>query len=211
MIVFILLCGAIFGLITVVLTTTASLQANQIRRDQVSALNSFLKRNVESLPASGVLVSYRRGTGDGLTNTGVITGQGSNLMAIDAKIQVNGYYTLRVTRFGQSPQAENYSFAGATGTAGVQANPLIAFENIVQNNSESLQWTPLIHDVSQVGWRFQGANTTRWNEQWFEGNQKPNVAEFTIQLVGDLQPAVMDFWIPNLTPPPLFIAMPTTP
>ncbi|MCE0484276.1 MAG: hypothetical protein LV479_08570 [Methylacidiphilales bacterium] len=201
--IFVLLCGAVFGLITTVLTTTASLQTNQNRADQISALNAFLTKHLSSLPAGAVLVSYRRGDGDGLNNTGIIVGAGKNLLAIDAKLQANSYYTLRVVRFGSSDKDIQILSS--------QVNPLVAFQNEVQSSSESLNWTPLIHDVVHVDWKFQAANTTKWDDQWFLTQQKPNLVEISIQISGDLQPSVMDFWVPNLTSLPIFIATPSTP
>jgi len=97
--IFILLAAAVFGIMTGVLQGASSLQDNQNRRDQIAALNAFLKKKLGEMPAGSALISYRRGDGEGLAQNGIILGQESLAVAIDAKVQANGYYTLRYATF----------------------------------------------------------------------------------------------------------------
>ncbi len=74
--IFILLATAVFGLMTGVLESTSTLQDNQNHHDQIVALNAYLKNKLTSMPAVGTLVSYQRGTGDGLLQNGIVYGFG---------------------------------------------------------------------------------------------------------------------------------------
>jgi len=186
--IFVMLSAAVFEIITGVLQSASALQDNQNRRDQLVALHDYLNRQWRGLPAKGVLISYRRGDGDGLKQNGVIFGEGQQLTALDAVLQANGYYTLRLTAFDPSA-APN-----------VVASPVLIFEAALTRADPGLVWTPLIHDVRHVEWKFQILNMTEWEEMWSDQNSKPNLVEFTMEQAGDLRPATMDFWIPRIDP-----------
>jgi len=197
--IFILLAGAVFGIMTGVLQSTSTLQDNSNRRDQIEALNTFLKNKLSGMPAAGTLNSYQRGDGEGLTQNGVIFGTSNMATAIDAKVQPNGYYALRLTTF--------------TTEAG-QGQPQDARQVLQQSVSAddpTLVWTLLIGDVKTLDWKFQDLNVTDWVDLW-SGSSKPNLVEFTMQTAGDLQPTTMDFWIPKIDAISLSIAaQPKTP
>ncbi len=185
--VFVLLAGAVFGLMTGVLQSTSTLQDNQNRRDQIEALNAFLKNQLGAIPATSTLVSYQRGDGEGLLQNGILYGNSSQATAIDTKIQSNGYYTLRLTTLN---------------TSTVQGQPQDArqvLQQAVTTDDPTLTWTPLIADVKTTDWKFEQFNITPWVEQW-STSAKPNMIEFSMQTAGDLQPTTMDFWIPKLAP-----------
>jgi prepilin-type N-terminal cleavage/methylation domain-containing protein len=55
--IFILLAAAVFGLLSGVLQSTATLQDNQNSKDQSAALNAFLKKRLGEMPVSSSLVS----------------------------------------------------------------------------------------------------------------------------------------------------------
>jgi prepilin-type N-terminal cleavage/methylation domain-containing protein len=186
--VFILLSGMIFGIVTGVLRSAGSLQDNQNRGDQIGALQAYLKKQFIELPSQSILVSYRRGDGDGLTQNGIILGTDSFRTAIDAKLQANGLYTLRVSNF-----ASGGDMAKDT-----------AFNNDVSNDDSALTWTPLIQDVSSISWKFQDTNVIKWVDEWNGLSSRPALIEFTIKLAGDVRPTVMDFWLPHLVAPPTF-------
>jgi len=193
--IFILLAAAVFGIMTGVLQSTSSLQDNQNRRDQIEALSAFLGNKLREMPAAGTLTSYQRGDGEGLTQNGIIFGTANLATAIDAKIQPNGYYTLRLTTF--------------TTEAG-QSQPQDArqvLQQAVTTDDPTLVWTLLIGDIKTLDWKFQDLNVTDWVEQW-NAATKPNLIEYSMQTAGDLQSTTMDFWIPKIETVTLSIAAP---
>ena len=145
-------------------------------------------------------MTYTRGDGEGLTNNGVIVGHDTELTAIDAKVQPNGYYMLRVAHAQFTPQ-----------DLAAQGSPLFAFQTSLQNDDQTIAWTPLMHDVSLIYWRFQGYAATEWEGQWIQARHRPALVELTMQPVGDLQPATMEFWLPNVTAPPSTLNLPGGP
>jgi prepilin-type N-terminal cleavage/methylation domain-containing protein len=184
--IFILLAGAVFGILTGVLQSTSTLQDNQNHKDQTAALNGFLKRKLVEMPVSSTLVSYQRGDGEGLVQNGVIFGTGNLATAIDAKVQANGYYTLRVT---------------TCATGAVQGQPTQDARQVLQQavttDDPTLAWTPLITDVKTLDWKFLDFNQTLWVDLWSSA-AKPNLVEFSLQPAGELQPVTMDFWLPKI-------------
>lgn len=181
--VFVLLSAAIFGIITGVLQSASSLQENQNRTDQTVALQAFLKKKLSGLPGQATLFSYRRGDGEGLDQNGIIFGSGSLLTAIDAKIQPNGLYLLRLTTFSADAK---------------DGDPITLFTQLVTGNDGALPWVSLIHDVQRVDWKFLATNSTQWVDLWSNAASKPNLIELSIQSAGDLRPTVMDFWVPPI-------------
>ena len=176
--VFILLAASVFGIITGVLQSASTLQENQNHRDQIAALNAYLKQKLQGLPAREVLLSYRRGDGEGLAQNGIILSDNGNGTAIDAKVQANGYYTLRIATYSAE----------------------VAQRTDVIKDDSNLTWTPLIQDVKTISWKFQDINTPQWLDQWSNPNIKPNLVELSILLAGDIQATTMDFWIPTIIP-----------
>jgi len=197
--VFILLAAAVFGIILGVLKGTASLHDNQYQRDQIAALNDYIKKKMESIPATGMLISYQRGTGDGLAQNGVVISGGEGITIIDAMLQANGLYTLRS---GYLP-LEGLQVPG-------KPAPLPSLIPQIMNamDHESFSWMPLIKDVKTLHWKFEDFNTGLWADKWDNGNNKPNMIEFSMQFAGDSSPTIMDFWLPPLTP--VTLALPQT-
>jgi hypothetical protein len=183
--IFILLAAAVFGIMTGVLQSTATLQDNQNRRDQIEALNAFMKNKLSEMPARSTLVSYQRGDGEGLTQNGIIFGNNNSATAIDGKAQPNGYYALRLT-----------TFTTEAGTDQPQDARQV-LQQAVTTDDPTLVWSLLIGDLKTLDWKFQDLNVTDWVELWNSSN-KPNLVEFSMQTAGDLQPATMDFWLPKI-------------
>jgi prepilin-type N-terminal cleavage/methylation domain-containing protein len=188
MAIFILLSAAVFGIISCVLQTASTLQENQNRRDQLEALNAYLNNQLRAMPAGSVLISYRRGDGEGLVQNGIIWGQDKLLTALDAKLQSNGLYTLQLTAFDPRMLPK------------FSPSPLLFFESLITQNDPGIIWTPLIHDIRSIGWKFQILNMTDWLDVWSDPGNKANLVEFTIEQAGDLQPSVIDFWLPHIEP-----------
>jgi prepilin-type N-terminal cleavage/methylation domain-containing protein len=184
--VFIMLAAAVFGLMSGVLESTSTLEDNQNRNDQVSALNAFLKNKLMQLPARSTLFSYMRGTGDGLNQNGIIFGNANQATVIDAKVQPNGYYTLRITTFATSADPSQPQDARQV------------LQTAVTADDPTLSWATLMTDLKTLDWKFQDLNVTNWVELWNNGSN-PNLIEFTFQPAGDLQPTTMDFWLPQIT------------
>jgi prepilin-type N-terminal cleavage/methylation domain-containing protein len=185
--IFILLAAAVFGIMTGVLQSTSTLQDNQNRRDDVEAFSAFLKKKLSELPSSGTVGSYLRGEGEGLIQNGIIMGTTNVATAIDAKVQPNGYYSLRLATF--------------TTMAG-QDQPQDArqvLQTAVTTDDPTLIWTPLMTDVKTLDWKFLDFNTTLWVDTW-NSTANPNLLEFTMQMAGDLQPTTLDVWLPLITP-----------
>jgi prepilin-type N-terminal cleavage/methylation domain-containing protein len=193
--IFILLAAAVFGIMTSVLEGTSTLQDNQNHRDQIEALNAFLKNRLGGMPAAGTLVSYQRGDGEGLVQNGIIFGTASMATAVDAKIQADGYYALRLT-----------TLTGVTAN-GQPQDARQVLQQAVTTDDPTLIWTLLIGDVKTLDWKFQQYNVTQWVELW-NSPPNPNLVEFSMQPAGDLQPSTMDFWIPHITSVPITIAPP---
>jgi prepilin-type N-terminal cleavage/methylation domain-containing protein len=185
--VFVLLAAAVFGILTGVLQSTSTLQDNQDRRDQVAALNAFLKKKLGEMPAAGTLGSYQRGNGEGLAQNGILFGTRNFATVIDADLQANGYYALRLTTFTTE--------AGSNQPQDARQVLLQA----VTTNDPTLVWTPLMGDIKILDWKFLDFNSTVWVDLW-NGSNKPNLVEFSMQPAGDLQPTTMDFWVPKIEP-----------
>jgi prepilin-type N-terminal cleavage/methylation domain-containing protein len=191
--IFILLAAAVFEILTGVLQGTSSLQDNLNHRDQIAALNAFLKKKLGEMPAAGTLTSYQRGDGEGLVQNGIIFGTLNLATAIDAKVQANGYYTLRLATFatdaapGDPPDARS------------------ALQQLVTTDDPTLAWTPLITDIKTLDWKFLDFNQTVWVELW-GSSSNPNLVEFSMQPAGELQPTTMDFWLPQINTITLHIA-----
>ena len=183
--IFVLLAAAVFSLMSGVLQSSSTLLDDQNHRDKIEALNAFLKNKLSSLPATSTLSSYQRGDGEGLLQNGIIFGNSSLATAIDAKVQDNGYYALRLTTF----EAE-------TGQA-VPQDARQVLQQDVTADDPSLTWTPLIGDIKTLDWKFLDFNQTIWVDLWSSGS-KPNLVEFSMQPAGDLQPVTMDFWVPKI-------------
>ncbi|MCE0523467.1 MAG: prepilin-type N-terminal cleavage/methylation domain-containing protein [Methylacidiphilales bacterium] len=185
--IFILLAAAVFGVMTGVLESTSTLIDNQNRRDQIEALNAFIYKRLGGMTASTTLASYQRGDGEGLVQNGIIFGTASLATAIDAKVQPNGYYTLRVT-----------TYQSVTGDGQSQPpDARVVLQQAVTTDDPTLAWTPLITDLKTLDWRFLDFNATDWVDLW--GNPaNPNLVEFSMQPAGELQPVTMDFWFPQL-------------
>lgn len=185
MAVFLLLTAAVFGMITGVLETTSTLTDNQNRRDQIMSLNAFMTTQLRDLSPRGSLISYQRGSGDGLKLNGIIWGEAGSAQVLDAKIQPNGLYLLRLASAGRGDIPE-----------GSADTPLTLLARLASSDDSSLTWTPLVRDVKTVEWKFKDLNATDWLEQWPNRGAKPMWMEFTMQIAGELHPALMDFWIP---------------
>jgi hypothetical protein len=193
--IFILLAAAVFGIMTGVLQGTASLQDNQNRRDRVAALHAFLTKKLGEMPVASTLVSYQRGTGEGLMQTGILFGTANLATAIDAKAQANGYYALRLATFM---------------TEAGQGQPQDARQVLqlaVTTDDPTLVWTPLMGDLKTLDWKFLDFNQTLWVELW-GSSSKPNLVEFSMQPAGDLQPVTMDFWLPKIAAASVTVAPP---
>jgi prepilin-type N-terminal cleavage/methylation domain-containing protein len=193
--IFILLAAAVFGIMTGVLQGTSTLQDNQNRRDQMAALNAFLKKKLGEMLAASTLTSYQRGDGEGLVQNGILFGTANLATAIDAKAQANGYYALRLATFA---------------TEAGQGQPQDArqvLQQAVTTDDPTLVWTPLIGDLKTLDWKFLDFNQTVWVELW-SSSSKPNMIEFSMQPAGDLQPTTMDFWLPNIAAAPVTSAPP---
>ncbi len=185
--VFLILAAAVFGLMTGTLQSASTLQDNQNRSDQLASLYAFVKTKLTTMPARSTIVSYLRGQGEGLVQNGIIFGNTNLATAIDAKIQPNGYYVLRLTSFATE----------ASATEPQDARTVLA--QSVTTDDPTLTWTVLISDVKTLDWKFQDVNLAQWVDTW-SANATPNLIEFTLQGAGDLQPTTMDFWVPKINP-----------
>jgi prepilin-type N-terminal cleavage/methylation domain-containing protein len=183
--IFLMLAAAVFGIMAGVIQSTSTLQDNQNRRDQVEALTAYLKKQLVELPTSSTLVSYQRGTGEGLLQNGIIFGTVNLASALDGKIQSNGYYSLRVATFS----------TGASLDQGQDARQVLL--QLVTADDPTLVWTPLITDLKTLDWKFQDVNVVQWVDLW-TSTTKPNLVEFSMQIAGDLQPTTVDLWLPKI-------------
>jgi type II secretory pathway pseudopilin PulG len=190
--VFILLVAAVFALMTGTLQSASTLQDNQNRKDETSALEAYIKRQLTSLPVASTIVSYQRGDGEGLVQNGILFGTINLATALDATIQPNGLYTLRVSNL-------------TTGASTSGSDPIDARQSLLQSvttNDPALVWTSLMTDVKTIDWKFLDFNQTQWVELWSSGT-KPNLVEFDFQPAGDLNGTTMDFWVPKIDPVPV--------
>lgn len=186
MAILLLLSGAIFGIIVGVLRGASTLHENQDRRDEIAALNSFLNKKIGDLGASGGVISYKRDNNEGLPQSGVIINAGAFALAIDTKLQRNGYYVLRTT-----------SVAASDSSIPVGQSVSTYLLEKVTKDEDSLEWATLIKDLKTTSWRFEDPNTLVWSDYW-KNSFKPNMVEFSIQLGGEPHPEVMEFWLPPI-------------
>jgi prepilin-type N-terminal cleavage/methylation domain-containing protein len=187
--IFVLLVAAVFGLMTGTLSSASTLQDNQNRKDQTNALNAYLKKHLGELPVASTIVSYQRGDGDGLVQNGIIFGTVNFATVIDATVQPNGYYTLRLTTLS----------TGASTSDAPLVDARQSLDQSVTTNDPTLVWTPLMTDLKTIDWKFLDFNQTQWVELWSSGT-KPNLVEFDLQPAGDLLGTTVDFWIPKIDP-----------
>jgi hypothetical protein len=182
---FVLLVAAVFTLLGGVLESTATLEDNENLNDQTTALNAFLKKKLSEMPANSTLVSYQRGDGEGLLQNGIIFGNANFATDIDAKVQPNGYYTIRLATF-------------ETGAAEDQPQDARQVLSLAATTDDpTMTWTPLMTDIKTLDWKFLDFNATQWVDLW-PGPNEPNLLEFTMQPASDLQPSTMDFWLPKI-------------
>jgi len=196
MVIFVMLAAAVFGILGATLQAASTLQDNQGRQEKLEALQAFLQHQLRGMSAGDTIVSYQRGDGEGLKLNGMLWGNTSLATVLDAKIQPNGYYQLRLAQVSKANLDPN--------NAAAQSNPIPFLVTAVQSDDATLPWVSLIRDVRLVGWRFQGQEGTPWMDNWNVANSSnnPSEVEFTLQLAGETQPTVMDFWITTLQPAP---------
>ena len=150
--VFLILAVMIFDLMSGVLQGASTLQDNQNHSDEISSLYTFLKNKLTLMPARSTLASYARGDGEGLIQNGIIFGNTNLATAIDAKIQPNSLYLLRLTSFATDASAQQ---------------PQDARQVLMQSvttDDPTLVWTPLIKDVKTLDWKFQDAALVQWDD-----------------------------------------------
>jgi prepilin-type N-terminal cleavage/methylation domain-containing protein len=188
--IFILLAAAVFGLMSGVIESSSTLQDNQNRRDEITALNAYMKKKLTELPADSSLISYQRGDGEGLLQNGIVFGTISDAMVFDAKVQPNGYYVLR--------QA-SYTTSGDPNEA---QDARTYLQQAASTDDPTLIWTTLMGDLKTLDWKFLDFNSTLWVDLW-PNSAKPNLVEFTTQPAGELQPVTMDFWVPKIDAMPV--------
>ena len=187
MTVLLLLAGMIFVLMTGILQSAATLQDNQGRSDEMAALYTFVHDKLSMMPARSTIASYARGDGEGLVQNGIVFGNTNLATAIDAKVQPNGLYLLRLTKFATSETGQDSQDARVTLTQSVTTD------------DPTLSWTTLIKDVKTLNWKFQDATLVQWDDTW-TATATPNLVEFDLQGGGDVQPTTMDFWVPKINP-----------
>jgi prepilin-type N-terminal cleavage/methylation domain-containing protein len=186
-VILLVLAGMVFVLMTGILTSAATLEDNQNRNDQLTALDDFIKTKLMSLPARSTIASYARGDGEGLVQNGIIFGNTNLATAIDGKIQPNGLYLLRLTTFATTENSQESQDARVTLT------------QAVTTDDPTLTWTELIKDVKTMAWKFQDPTQVQWDTAW-TANNTPNLIEFDMQGGGDRLPTTMDFWVPKINP-----------
>jgi len=182
-----LLAGMIFMLLTGILQSASVLQDNANRSERINALYDFIKTKLTMMPARSTIASYARGDGEGLVQNGIIFGNTNLATAIDAKIQPNGLYLLRICSFATSESGQQSQDARVTLTQSVTTD------------DPTLSWTSLIPDVKTLSWKFQDPQQVQWDTAWTASNT-PNLVEFDMQGGGDLQATTMDFWVPKINP-----------
>ena len=182
--IFVLLTASVFGIMTAVFQSSNDLQANQNRRDQVSALRGFLKNNFDRLASADHFIPYSR-DGEGLRLNGLIFVTSGVAEALDATPQANGFYLLRLGR-----PTDNISPA--------------SFRQQLEKNQSAVNWTPLIRDVRSIGWKFQAISSPDWVTDWTRDPVKPALVECSIQLAGDDLPTTLDFPVVRIVPPSVF-------
>lgn len=187
LVVFLLLAGTVFELMTTMLQSTATLEDNQGRTDQTTALYDYIKNKLTMMPARSTIASYARGDGEGLIQNGIIFGNTNLAMALDAKIQPNGLYLLRVVTYATTAGGQESQDARQTLT------------QAVTTDDPTLSWTALVKDVKTLQWKFQDATLIQWDQTWTSTNT-PNLVELDFQGGGDTLPTTMDFWVPKINP-----------
>jgi hypothetical protein len=177
-----------------VLQSASILQANQGRQDRITALHEFVAARLRELSARSYMISYRRGIGEGLPLNGILWGEVPSITVLDAKIQPNGLYLLRLGKCSMA-------------TADGNSSPIIP-GGPLDNNDTAYSWTPLVRDVKGVRWQFRDFGEVPWIEEWVNIGSKPRVVSFSITFAGDAQPVLMEFWLPRLYQ--VSLAMPQT-
>lgn len=197
MAVFMLLAACVFGIMTSILQSASSLQDNQKRRDQVAALNAFIRTQILRISARTVFLSYRSDAANGLVHSGILFDFEGMAVALDTQVQPDGYDSLRYTSY-QSDGSAGFGFAGITDTSSQFQSPAMSLKSAILNNDSSLKWQPLIRDIRSMAWKFQDRNASPWIEEWNNNGSRPVLVQLSIQLAGDLQSATLVYWLPPL-------------
>ena len=182
-----LLISMVFVLMTGILQSAGTLQDNQNRGDRMTALYDFIKNKLSAMPARSTIASYTRGDGEGLVQNGIIFGNTNLATAIDAKIQPNGLYLLRLATFATSESGQQSQDARQS------------LAQLVTTDDPTLTWSTLLKDVKTLTWKFQDSALVQWDTVWTT-TATPNLVEFDLQGGGDLQPTTMDIWVPKINP-----------
>ena len=61
---------------------------------------------------------------------------------------------------------------------------------------EGADWLRLLPDLRDVKWRFYDPSREDWVEEWPEGNERPPLAELTLEMLGEETPHKFVFWLP---------------
>ncbi len=189
--VFILLTACVFGIVSSVLQSAASLRDNQQRRDQSAALDLFVRTKLRQMTGSSVFFSYRNDDGGG-PHSGIIFDFVGHAEAFDAVAQPDGLYTLRYVDL-------------PTGALTTAISPAVMLGNEVANNDPPVAWQSLVRDIRSIDWKFQDANGSPWVAEWNNNGTRPALVQMSLQLAGEVRPSVSVFWIP-----PLVNIVPTT-
>lgn len=183
--VFILLAAAVFGIFDATLQGVASLETDQKREDRADAFAGWLKHQLETLPADGIIASYHRANMP-LHASGIAWGKGCDLQALDLCRQPNGLYELRLTRFQPAPD----------GDADTQA-ALTTFTQQLFNENSQIAWRPLLRDLAEATWRFRPGTGPRWED--VTSGDRQTAVEFTFRPAGSSAAVTIDNWIPSVS------------
>lgn len=184
MAIFILLAGGIYSTVSVAMRATAVLTEDTLQSQRLDAFVSLLRRTFHNLPASarfsgGVRVDDGEGCAEIVLRDapGVFAwgsgGPSAGTVALSARPRLGG--------------GREISLLMLPGSLG---------ETERREKMEGADWLRLLPDLRDVKWRFYDPSREDWVEEWPEGNERPPLAELTLELLGEETPHKFVFWLP---------------
>ena len=179
--VFVLLSAAVFSLVAATLQSGTALTADQKRNDEVIALDQYLRRALTKVTADDQLALLSDSGGE---STELVLTQSGAFLGLAARSQANGLRELLLYR---AP-----AVAFPSGAAGLQ--------QFGAASDSAVPPVALLHDLSEVQWRFRVPNVTAWTEELALGASRPALVELTIRRGSHEPPISFDIWMPPMSP-----------
>ncbi len=184
MAIFILLAGGIYSTVSVAMRATAVLTEDTLQSQRLDAFVSLLRRTFRNLPASARFSGGVR-VDDGEGCAEIVLRDAPGVFAWGSGGPSAGTVVLSARpRLGGGREISLLMLPGSLG------------EMERRDAMDGADWLRLLPDLRGVTWRFYDPSREDWVEEWPEGNERPPLAELTLELLGEEAPQKFVFWLP---------------